>query len=67
MDRARKSMFWKGVAECSGGDCQVAWDRACRSQEDGGLGVKDLYTQNLCLLLKFLHKVVTRDNAPWVR
>ncbi|GJN06505.1 hypothetical protein PR202_ga24235 [Eleusine coracana subsp. coracana] len=67
MDRARKSMFWKGAAECSGDDCQVAWDRACRPQEDGGLGVKDLHTQNLCLLLKFLHKVVTRDNAPWVR
>lgn len=51
-----------------GGDCQVAWARACHIKEDGGLGMKGLHSQNLCFLLKSLHnKQVTGADIPWVR
>ncbi|GJN38482.1 hypothetical protein PR202_gb27526 [Eleusine coracana subsp. coracana] len=67
IDRSWKSMFWKGGVECKGGDGQVAWSRACCPREDGGLGIKDLHTQNMCLLLKLLHKLMTGTDTPWVR
>ncbi|GJM98918.1 hypothetical protein PR202_ga15970 [Eleusine coracana subsp. coracana] len=60
-------MFWKASNESSVGDCQVAWEKACCDKQDGGLGIKDLHTQNLCLLLKYLHKIVTKEDTPWVR
>ncbi|GJN37980.1 hypothetical protein PR202_gb26985 [Eleusine coracana subsp. coracana] len=60
-------MVWKGTAESKGGDYQVSWEIACSSKDEGGLGVHDLHTQNLCLLMKFLHKVVSNADAPWVR
>ncbi|CAL5066773.1 unnamed protein product [Urochloa decumbens] len=58
-------MFWKGTAKCTGGDCQVAWQLACRGLEDGGVGLKDLATLNTSLLLKHIHKLFTGVNNPW--
>lgn len=39
---------------------------ACRSKEDGGLGILDLKTYNTTLLLKFLGKFYTKMDIPWV-
>ncbi|GJN09707.1 hypothetical protein PR202_ga27737 [Eleusine coracana subsp. coracana] len=64
IDGSRRSMFWKGSAQSKGGDCQVAWDLACAGRHEGGLGVRDLQTQNTCLLHGLLHKVVTRADSP---
>jgi hypothetical protein len=33
-----------------GGGCQVAWPQACRSKDEGGLGIIDIELQNKCLL-----------------
>ncbi|CAN6215309.1 unnamed protein product [Urochloa humidicola] len=61
VDKARRGMVWKGAARCSGGDCQVA----CRSKDSGGLGIKDLATQNKSLLLKNVHKLYNGNKNPW--
>ncbi|GJM97002.1 hypothetical protein PR202_ga13892 [Eleusine coracana subsp. coracana] len=59
-------MFWKGAIESKGGDCQVAWEVVYADKDEGGLGVRDLQTQNISLLLKLIHKVVSRADSPWV-
>ena len=33
------------------------WDKVRQRQDQGGLGIKDLAVQNICLLLKLLHKL----------
>ncbi|CAL5040144.1 unnamed protein product [Urochloa decumbens] len=65
MDKPRRGMFWKGAPRCSGGDCQVAWTMACRLKEEDGLGIIDISTQDTCLLLKTVHKLLTGDSNPW--
>jgi hypothetical protein len=35
------------------------------SKENGGLGVKDLELQNHCLLMKFINKLFSGDQANW--
>ena len=50
--------------------CLVAWDKVRCSKDQGGLGIKDLEVQNICLLLKLLHKLYTAtqsSGAIWVR
>jgi hypothetical protein len=42
----------------------VSWKFACRSKEDGGLGIINLRHQNSALLLKFLHKFYNKAELP---
>jgi hypothetical protein len=49
------------------GDCQVAWREVCRPRSKGGLGVRDLRCQNMCLLMKFVHKLFSGEITPWAR
>ncbi|CAL4957727.1 unnamed protein product [Urochloa decumbens] len=65
LDRLRKGLFWKGASKCTGGDCQVAWELACRDINDGGVGLKDLATLNTSLLLKHIHKLFAGVQNPW--
>jgi hypothetical protein len=44
----------------------VAWKHACRSKEDGSLGIANLRNHNIALLLKFLHKFYNKMDLPWV-
>jgi hypothetical protein len=64
IDRRRCSFFWTGEESCHGSKCLVAWEHVCSSKEDKGLGLKDLQTQNRCLLLKFVDKLFTSAQAP---
>lgn len=43
----------------------VAWDTVRASKLQGGLGVKDLELQNRCLLMKFIDKLFSNEDAPW--
>ena len=43
----------------------VAWERGCRAKNEGGLGVRELATQNACLLLKMLHRLHTTRRPHW--
>jgi len=44
----------------------AAWPMYCRAKEEGGLGVLNIKTQNVALLIKHLHKFFNRDDLPWV-
>jgi hypothetical protein len=65
LDRPHKGLFWAGTPKCSGGACQVAWELACHSKENGGLGLKDLATLNKSLMMKHVHKLFTGESNPW--
>jgi hypothetical protein len=43
----------------------VAWDNVQAPKNKGGLGVKDLELQNRCLLMKFINKIFSTDDAAW--
>ncbi|WVZ86048.1 hypothetical protein U9M48_032891 [Paspalum notatum var. saurae] len=58
IDGMRRAFFWTGDEKCHGSKCQVAWERVCKSKDEGGLGLKNLETQNHCLLMKFVDKHV---------
>ena len=65
IDRRRRAFLWTGEETCSGARCLIAWDKVCLPKIEGGLGIKDLATQNHCLLLKFVHKLHLSDPLPW--
>ncbi|CAL5081713.1 unnamed protein product, partial [Urochloa decumbens] len=67
LDARRRSFFWTGTDHCSGAQCLVAWEKVCLPREEGGLGVKDLHTQNHCLLMKFIDRYLGPDQPPWKR
>jgi len=59
LDRKRRAFLWSG--EKTGASpqsrCLVAWTNVCCPKESGGLGIKDFGTQNICLLLKLIHRL----------
>jgi hypothetical protein len=66
-DKYRKRSFWnRGDVNRKGG-CLVAWKKATRPKNQGGLGVIDLRAQNKALLLKFLHKFYNKADIPWMQ
>jgi hypothetical protein len=65
IDKTHRAMLWKGAAKCSGGDFQVALTTTCRLKEEDGLGITDLETQNTCLLLKTVDKLIAGHCNPW--
>jgi hypothetical protein len=66
IDSYRKHMLWHGGDLSRKGGYLVAWNTACRSKDEGGLGIINLRTQNKALLLKFLHKFYNKLDFPWV-
>lgn len=67
IDRYRMHELWDGGdinRKCS---CLVAWKKACRPKDQGGLGIINLRAQNNALLLKFLDKFYNNHNLPWVQ
>jgi hypothetical protein len=65
IDKRRCAYFWSGHKTTSGVHCKVAWDVVWRSIEEGGLNVKNLEIQNICLLLKFIHQLHTPNRSSW--
>ena len=43
----------------------VAWQGVCIPKEKGGLGIKDIGTQNICLLLKLIHRLHSSNESAW--
>jgi hypothetical protein len=48
-----------------GAKCKIAWYAVCQQISEGGLGIKDLETHNISLLLKFIHKLHTPNSSSW--
>ncbi|KAI5020887.1 hypothetical protein ZWY2020_059537 [Hordeum vulgare] len=65
LDGLRRSFLWNVAERASGAQCLVAWERVCRSKAEGGLGVRDLVTQNNCLLLKMVHRLHATPPSRW--
>jgi hypothetical protein len=66
INKRRHAYFWSGHRTTLGAHCKVAWDIVCRSIEEGSLNVKNLEIQNICLLLKFIHKLHMPNKRSWV-
>lgn len=67
IDTARRNCLWRGSNTLVRRRPLAAWDKVCRPKDKGGLGVINLYIQNVALLLKHLLKFYTADYLPWVR
>ncbi|GJN08980.1 hypothetical protein PR202_ga26942 [Eleusine coracana subsp. coracana] len=65
LDSRRRGFHWTGTGKASGAQCLVAWERACQPKEAGGLGLKQLGTQNQCLLLKLPHRLHHPEGSSW--
>ncbi|XP_073359433.1 uncharacterized protein [Aegilops tauschii subsp. strangulata] len=68
MDALRRAFLWNAADHASGARCLVAWARVGRAKSEGGVGLRDLATQNTCLLLKMLHRLHSPASrwATWV-
>ena len=44
----------------------AAWELVCRLKSKGGLGIIDIKTQNVALLLKHLFMFYNHGDVPWV-
>ena len=65
LDGLRRSFLWNIAERASGAQCLVAWCQVCRAKAEGGLGVRDLVTQNECLLLKMIHRLHASPRSRW--
>jgi hypothetical protein len=45
----------------------VAWIQVCIPKDHGGLGIKDMGIQNICLLLKLIHKLHCPQSSAWAQ
>jgi hypothetical protein len=59
MDGKRRAFLWPSdkTGKASLASCLVAWIKVCNPKDLGGLGIKDIGIQNICLLLKLLHRL----------
>lgn len=67
MDGKRRAFLWSGdkSGKASPASCLVAWITVCKPKDLGGLGIKDLGIQNICLLLKLLHRLHCPQSSAW--
>lgn len=66
LDNYKKQLLWdRGDVNRRGG-CLVTWKEACRPKKEGGLGILDLRTQNISLLLKHVDKFYNHADVPWL-
>jgi hypothetical protein len=63
--KKRRSFFWADEDQCSGAQCLVSWDKVCTAKQFGGLGLKNLRVQNICLLLNLCFKTLYATQTPW--
>jgi hypothetical protein len=69
MDKRRRAFLWSGLISdtTSAAKCLVAWVSVCNPKELGGLGIKDMGIQNICLLLKLIHKLHCPQSTAWAQ
>lgn len=66
IDTTRKDCLWRGNDPTSTRKSLASWELVCRPKDKGGLGVINLRTQNIALLLKHLDKFYRNVDLPWV-
>lgn len=67
LDKIRRRCLWRKQSDQGEiVNSLAAWDLVCRPKTHGGLGIINIKTQNIALLLKFLHNFYNRKDLPWV-
>ena len=67
LDKLRRYCLWaKNSEDGVKNNSLAAWELVCRPKCKGGLGVIDIKTQNVALLLKHLFKFYNHHDVPWV-
>ena len=67
LDKLRGYYLWaKNSEDGVKNNSLAAWELVCRPKRCGGLGVIDIKTQNVALLLKHLFKFYNHADVPWV-
>jgi hypothetical protein len=54
VDKIRHGFLWIGCKDAKGGHCLVAWGKACRPEELGGLGISDLKLLGWALRMRWV-------------
>lgn len=57
--------LWNGVSE-GHQSARVSWEKVTLTKDQGGLGIKDLYTWNKACILKLLWMLFFRPDSVWV-
>jgi hypothetical protein len=65
IERSKSIFFWKGKATCAGGSCLVNWETIYLPKIHGGLGIQNLETQNIALLLRWLWEIYDKPDSNW--
>ncbi|XP_073355017.1 uncharacterized protein [Aegilops tauschii subsp. strangulata] len=67
LDKLRKFCLWaKNSEDGAKNNSLASWELVCRPKCKGGLGVIDIKTENVALLLKHLFKFYNHHDVPWV-
>jgi len=69
LDKRRRAFLWSGEnnGKAKPASCLVAWTNVSKPKDLGGLGIKDMGTQNICLLLKLVHKLHHPAFSAWAQ
>ena len=65
IEGSSRGFLWRGKDIDKKGKCLVKWENVCKSKQDGGLGVLNLCTQNIGLLMKYIYKFMNQKDIPW--
>jgi hypothetical protein len=65
IDKVRRGFLWKGRKEVKGGHCLIAWPKATRPPELGGLGISHLQNLGWALRMRWLWLQKTESDRPW--
>lgn len=60
----QRKFLWRGL---EGGRCisWVSWKDVCKYKEAGGLGIRDINSMNVSLLMKWKWQILMEENAVW--
>jgi hypothetical protein len=67
VDRARRRCMWTKSEITGKTKPMVAWKRCTRPKRKGRLGITNLRSQNMALLLKYHDKFNNKKDIPWVK
>lgn len=64
LDKLRMTFLWHGNKEKEGFNL-VRWKAVTLCKKDGGLGIRNMRKHNQSLLMKWLWRFITEENALW--
>ncbi|WMV40242.1 hypothetical protein MTR67_033627 [Solanum verrucosum] len=66
MDAIRRNFLWQGNCDPNNHKFHlVKWDQVILSKKEGGLGIRNLKIQNQSLLMKWLWRFASQEQALW--